>query len=279
MSNVVYLSIDTNKPYRWGGSSYIEISSSGVALGETASTAYRGDRGKIAYDHSLTQNNPHNVTKAQVGLPNVDNTSDMNKPVSNAVLNALNSKVNFPSVDKTIPVRGENGQQSSILYDNAATVGSFPQRDSTGNFHLGEPQEDSHAATKGYVDAIINESGGIGAGTSYIDANGWRVYDLGFMKIATKTKAFNTGNFMPNANSNMFINSSVNNSPVGYAEAQAKFTMAVPTMDALNGMDIRVAIIEPGNLTPTSQFVAKNLAGYTTSRQGKIHYTVFMYNN
>jgi len=31
------------------------------ALGETASTAYRGDRGKIAYDHTNTEGNPHNT--------------------------------------------------------------------------------------------------------------------------------------------------------------------------------------------------------------------------
>lgn len=32
--------------------------------------------------HTLDQNNPHKVTKAQVGLENVDNTSDADKPVS-----------------------------------------------------------------------------------------------------------------------------------------------------------------------------------------------------
>ena len=32
---------------------------SGLALGETSSTAYRGDRGKIAYDHSQTTGNTH----------------------------------------------------------------------------------------------------------------------------------------------------------------------------------------------------------------------------
>lgn len=36
--------------------------------------------------------NPHNVTKAQVGLGNVDNTSDMDKPVSNATQEALDNK-------------------------------------------------------------------------------------------------------------------------------------------------------------------------------------------
>ena len=38
--------------------------------------------------------NPHGTTKEDVGLGNVDNTSDLNKPISNATQNALNSKEN-----------------------------------------------------------------------------------------------------------------------------------------------------------------------------------------
>lgn len=41
----------------------------GVSLGETSTTAYRGDRGKTAYDHSQTTGNPHGTTAAQVPLP------------------------------------------------------------------------------------------------------------------------------------------------------------------------------------------------------------------
>lgn len=49
--------------------------SSGLELGETDETAYRGDRGKTAYDHSqLASGNPHGVTKTDVGLGNVPNT-------------------------------------------------------------------------------------------------------------------------------------------------------------------------------------------------------------
>ena len=50
-SGKIYVTLDTNKTYRWTGSGYAEISES-LALGETSSTAYRGDRGKTAYDHS-----------------------------------------------------------------------------------------------------------------------------------------------------------------------------------------------------------------------------------
>ena len=44
--------------------------------------------------HIARVDNPHAVTKAQVGLGNVDNTSDINKPISTATQNALNLKAN-----------------------------------------------------------------------------------------------------------------------------------------------------------------------------------------
>jgi len=44
-SGKIYVAKDTNKTYRWGGSEYVEISES-LALGETSSTAFPGDRGK-----------------------------------------------------------------------------------------------------------------------------------------------------------------------------------------------------------------------------------------
>lgn len=42
--------------------------------------------------HTVDTANPHSVTKTQVGLGNVDNTSDANKPVSTATQTALNAK-------------------------------------------------------------------------------------------------------------------------------------------------------------------------------------------
>ncbi|WP_109441888.1 hypothetical protein [Acinetobacter haemolyticus] len=65
-SGKIYVDTTTNKTYRWSGSIYVEIGGGGVALGETSSTAYRGDRGKEAYDHSLSQGNPHNTTTSEI---------------------------------------------------------------------------------------------------------------------------------------------------------------------------------------------------------------------
>ena len=43
-------------------------------------------------NHTSNTANPHSVTKTQVGLSNVDNTSDINKPISTATQTALNAK-------------------------------------------------------------------------------------------------------------------------------------------------------------------------------------------
>lgn len=47
--------------------------------------------------HSANKDNPHEVTKDQVGLGNVDNTSDANKPISTAVQEALAEKAPLAS--------------------------------------------------------------------------------------------------------------------------------------------------------------------------------------
>lgn len=82
----------------FGFAYYIENmsnSNSGLQLGETDQTAYRGDRGKTAFDHSQSNGNPHGTTKTDLNLENVDNTSDLNKPISSAAQTALNSKADL----------------------------------------------------------------------------------------------------------------------------------------------------------------------------------------
>lgn len=176
-SGKIYVTQDTNLTYRWSGTAYVEISQS-LALGETSSTAYAGDKGKATTDklnripnklivdangvtyndpdsvvlnytfykqqeqetstnihtinaattatpgimtaadktklnglkdqasitadidavqtnletHINNKTNPHEVTKAQVGLGNVDNTADTDKPISTATQTALDAK-------------------------------------------------------------------------------------------------------------------------------------------------------------------------------------------
>ena len=80
-SGIIYVDLSTNLAYRWSGTVYVEISPS-LALGETSSTAYRGDRGAIAYNHSLSTSNPHSTTASQVGLGNVPNVTTNNQTPS-----------------------------------------------------------------------------------------------------------------------------------------------------------------------------------------------------
>lgn len=69
----IYVTLDDNKTYRWSGSAYVEISAS-LALGETDSTAYRGDRGKIAYDHATDANKISSAVAS--GMYKVAGTAD-----------------------------------------------------------------------------------------------------------------------------------------------------------------------------------------------------------
>lgn len=76
-ASIIYVALDTNLCYRWGGSSYVEISPS-LALGVTSSTAYRGDYGNTAYTHSqATSGNPHNVQLSDLGYAEAD-SADIN---------------------------------------------------------------------------------------------------------------------------------------------------------------------------------------------------------
>ena len=62
----------------------------------------------VARDHIANRLNPHNVTKAQVGLGNVDNTRDADKPISTAMQTALDKKA-----DKTLATASANGLMSA----------------------------------------------------------------------------------------------------------------------------------------------------------------------
>lgn len=84
-SGKIYVAKDTNKTYRWSGSAYTEISAS-LALGETSSTAYPGDKGKTAYEHSQADHAPADAeANVQSDWNETDIGSDAyikNKPTS-----------------------------------------------------------------------------------------------------------------------------------------------------------------------------------------------------
>ena len=110
-SGKIYLDSITNKCYRLGGYSFVEIAQS-LALGTTHETAYRGDRGKIAYDHSqLTSNNPHKVSKTDIGLSNVENKSS----------DTIRSEITSENVHSALKGSGDN----SIVLNNGLATGKY----------------------------------------------------------------------------------------------------------------------------------------------------------
>ena len=71
-------------------------------------------------EHLGRYDNPHKVTKEQVGLGNVDNTSDANKPISKATQTALNEKVDkvTEGTEGNIVIFGNSG----ALADSRAAI-------------------------------------------------------------------------------------------------------------------------------------------------------------
>ena len=124
-SNTLYVALDTEKIYRFSGSIYIEVSPSPV-------TTVNGQTGDVV------------LVKSDVGLSNVDNTSDADKPISTATQLALNTKQNslgFTPEDVANKSDDSLLGTSSILYptqkavkeyvDSSIAAGSAPDATST----------------------------------------------------------------------------------------------------------------------------------------------------
>lgn len=86
-----------------------------LELGETSDTAYRGDRGKIAYDHSQATGNPHGATANDIGYTDTKSLGATN------VQDAIDA---VAEMAKTAQETAENAEKmvSDMLY----TIGSIP---------------------------------------------------------------------------------------------------------------------------------------------------------
>ena len=89
----IYVDKETNKTYRWGGSAYVEISAS-LALGETSSTAFRGDYGKVAYDHAQAKG-----SEFATGLYKISTNAEGHVTSATAVTKGDITALGIPSED------------------------------------------------------------------------------------------------------------------------------------------------------------------------------------
>lgn len=119
----IYQNVEEGEPgyqFRWTGSVFSQTGASSLIIGEVAGTAFDGARGKTVesslQSHKNDKNNPHEVTKTQIGLGNVDNTSDANKPVSTAQAAAIAAAVE--ALDATVTSTDGTNVQVKVTETN-----------------------------------------------------------------------------------------------------------------------------------------------------------------
>lgn len=96
--------------------------------------------------HIANTSNPHSVTKAQVGLSNVDNTSDANKPVSTAQATA-NGVVQSFAIQRS----NHTGTQAAATITGLATVAtSGLVSDLSGNVPVSKLNSGTNASASTY---------------------------------------------------------------------------------------------------------------------------------
>lgn len=125
----IYMTLDDNKTYRWGGTTYVEISA-GLALGETQGTAYEGSKGAA------------NAAAIQTHTSNSDiHVTTDNKAAWNAKYDKPSGGI--PSTDMTEAVQTSLGKADSALQasdiagkadkDTDAVENNFAKFDANGN--------------------------------------------------------------------------------------------------------------------------------------------------
>lgn len=68
----------------------------------------------LAGGHIANTDNPHNVDKNDVGLGNVDNTSDLDKPLSTAAQTALDTKLEAADITTKLDKNGFTGSVTVV---------------------------------------------------------------------------------------------------------------------------------------------------------------------
>lgn len=116
--------------------------------------------------HKASTSNPHGVTKSQVGLGDVDNTSDADKPISTATQAALNLKAIKPTNEET----ATNGQ---ILASNGDGTSKYINAVGGGEVLLGSVVYDGNLAYESSILTIdtVSDTITVSGGHAFIDGD------------------------------------------------------------------------------------------------------------
>ena len=118
-------------------------------------------------EHIADKANPHQVTKTQVGLGNVDNTADIDKPVSNAVNSAIITATTDMAT-KTY-VNQKDNLKADVAYVDGKD-GDLTTLTTNDKTNLVKAVNEIHDVTKGVV-ALYDKN--VEAAAAGAGANGW----------------------------------------------------------------------------------------------------------
>jgi len=222
-----------------------------------------------AVSHVGRTDNPHVVTKEQVGLGNVDNTSDADKPISNA---QATENAKFLKKDGTVKLTADwLDNTKDVGFKGLALTGKATSAATIGT------DSDSTLTTKGYVDGVVaggvNFKGGYNATTNKVSSGD----NVGDSLIGTHTNAGKHGDMYEvttagtQCGSNLekgdvlILNQDV---PVGTAYVCTHWTMVQKNVDLAT--TTTAGIVELATGTETSAGTSQSLAVTPYS----MHYTI-----
>nr|DAZ26023.1 MAG TPA: glycoprotein repeat protein [Caudoviricetes sp.] len=191
--------------------------------------------------HAKRVDNPHRVTKVQLGLSNVDNTADMDKPISTATQVALDSKAELNHMHTM-----SNVSDSPNIHKNwDDTTGDIISTHLTVGYRSGDFGKNSIAIGEGNV-ASGEHSFAMGyyskATGKYAVASGEQSTASGFSAYAEGYNTNATGNYsraegqMTNANGAMANAEGYNTNANGKcSHAEGESTTAVSRLEHVQG--------------------------------------------
>ena len=149
--------------------------------------------------------NPHQVTKGQIGLGNVDNTADADKPVSNstqaAIISAVSPKADKTYVDGQLALKANKvdvytkletytKQESSDLVDNSISIALTPVNSSLDLVKRGVANHYDSSLTYNSGDRVVLANGDIVKSTVDGNVNDPNVNMTGWVKTNSTSQIF-----------------------------------------------------------------------------------------
>lgn len=149
-SGKIYVDTSTNKTYRWSGSIYVEISAS-LAIGETESTAFRGDYGNVAYQHAQAKG-----SQFASGMYKIETNAEGHIINANAVTKSDITALGVPAQDTTY---ADATVSASGLMSAADKTKLDGIEEGANNFHLPEGGSDGQYLKKSTSGLIWGDIG------------------------------------------------------------------------------------------------------------------------